>query len=224
MFKAVLIDFDDTLCQTEAAAFELENEALALMGRLPQDRAVHQSTWGQPSHEAIKVRSPGIDPEQFQMTLRELIAARHILGTFDVISQQNLAALDELRAEGKQLYIVTSRLVGEMQHLMSTDHALASRVHAFYYHDIMEYHKPDPRAFDIVLNNHNLKPDECVYIGDTPGDAMAAKGAGLAFIANLESGLRSRAEFNELGVDAFIDRFSDVPAQIERLESRPLVI
>lgn len=46
--EAVVIDVDDTLCLTEAACFDLENETIQRMGRQPMERNVHLSTWGQP--------------------------------------------------------------------------------------------------------------------------------------------------------------------------------
>lgn len=41
MIQAVVIDVDDTLCLTEAACFDLENEVLKRMGREPMPRAIH---------------------------------------------------------------------------------------------------------------------------------------------------------------------------------------
>lgn len=66
MIEAVVIDLDDTLCLTEAACFEMENEVLERMGRLPMPREVHLETWGRPLFEAISDRAPGIDVEAFK--------------------------------------------------------------------------------------------------------------------------------------------------------------
>ena len=48
MIEALIIDVDDTLCLTEAACFDMENETLMAMGRAPMSREVHINTWGQP--------------------------------------------------------------------------------------------------------------------------------------------------------------------------------
>lgn len=69
MIRAVVIDFDDTLCLTEEACFDLENEVLRRIGRKPQTRSIHKSTWGRPLFEAIKVRSPGVDVEEFRRAM-----------------------------------------------------------------------------------------------------------------------------------------------------------
>lgn len=89
-----------------------------------------------------------------------------------------------------------------------------------YYKENMQYHKPDPRAFAHIEELHGLKPEECVYVGDQPGDAAAAKGAGLFFIANLEEGIRTREDFTEFAVDDFVDTFAGVPTAISQLNAR----
>lgn len=217
MITSVIIDFDDTLCMTELACFELENAALQLMGREPQKRELHQKTWGQPLYDAIKVRSPGIDLEEFREVIEEMRQLWVAENKVDAISTHSFGALDSLLSEGKELYILTSRTHDELKHLLAPDHELATRIKAFYYRDNMVYVKPDPRAFDELLSDHNLQPHESVYIGDSPTDAMAAKQAGLHFIASLESGLRTKEDFATLPVDKFINTFAELPKAIASL-------
>lgn len=211
MIKAVIVDFDDTLCLTEEACFYLENEALKKIGAKTQSQEIHRRTWGQPLFEAIKVRSPGVDVAKFREVLTKAhmdwVAAEKI----DSVTKDNLGALDRLVASGKEVFILTSRTRDELMHIMAPDHDLSNRVKAFYYRDIMLFHKPDPRAFDMLLEDHDFTPQECVYVGDSPSDAQAAKGAGLHFIACLEAGIRTRDDFAKEQVDAFIDRFADLP-------------
>jgi phosphoglycolate phosphatase len=219
MLKAVLVDFDDTLCPTEAAGFAFENEVLRIMRRPPQTRSVHRETWGQSLFEAIKVRSPGVDAEEFGILVRELLPRWVADGKFDCIPDANLEVLDELKRAGKSIYIVTSRVRDEVSHLLEPTHSLATRIRAFYYHEVLEHHKPDPRTFDTVLRAHNLRRSDCVYVGDTLGDAAAAKQAGLYFVANLESGIRTIDEFTTSGVDRFIYHFTELPAALAELSS-----
>lgn len=94
-----------------------------------------------------------------------------------------------------------------MGHIISSDCTL---VKAFYYRDKIQYHKPDPRAFDELLNEHELSPEHCVYVGDSVSDAIASKEAGLLFVANLESGLRQKENFINTTVDAYIRSFPDI--------------
>ena len=220
MIKAVIIDFDDTLCLTEKACFELENEVLGLMGATLQSRELHQKTWGQPLFEVIKERSPGVDAKKFKQLVQENMPAWVAENRMDNLPPERLTVLDELLAAGKELFILTSRTHAELAHLLAPDHGLAKRIKAFYWREIMPYHKPDPRAFDILLKDHTLQRSECVYVGDSPGDAAAAKQADLHFIASLESGLRTKTDFSDYAVDKFIRHLQDLPRVVSALANK----
>ena len=218
MIEAVVIDVDDTLCLTEAACFDLENEALRRMGRESMSRTVHKATWGRPFFEAILERSPGIDIKEFETFYHPIIEEYVASGKLDAIPDQNYAALDKLIALNKRIMLLTSRTHSELKHMLEPDHLLASRVQAFYYKDNMQYLKPDPRAFEKLLSDNKLEPHNCVYVGDSPSDAQAANAAGLYFIASLESSIRQREDFDSYQVDAFIDRFPDIVDAVALLD------
>ncbi len=210
MIKAVIIDVDDTLCLTEAACFDLENEVLRQMGRPPMLRAVHIATWGRPLFDAMLERSPGTDMKQFTLLYHPVIEEFVTNGRLDKIPDANYQALDQLLAQGKKLMLLTSRTHAEFKHLLAPDHGLAKRITAFYYQDNMQFHKPDPRAFNELLQDNGVQAGECIYVGDSLSDAKAANEAGLRFIASLESGLRQKADFADFRVDAFIATLPEI--------------
>lgn len=210
MIKTVIIDIDDTLCLTEAVCFEMENEIMRRMGRGAFSRNIHLKTWGIPLEDAISVRSPGIDFEEFMIIFQQVMREYVQSGKLDFIAQENYDTLDCLTNDGKKIILLTSRTELELEHMLEPDHLLASRVHEFYHKDNIKYHKPDPRAFDELLANNSLLSSECVYVGDSVGDAAAAKGAGLSFIASLESGIRQESDFSGYDVDAFVRKFPDI--------------
>ena len=222
MIKAVVIDVDDTLCLTEVACFNLENEVLIRMGRAPMSRELHLSTWGRPLHDAMLERSPGIRIDEFVSAFQPVIDEYVAEGKLDVIPQENYDALDKLIALGKDIILLTSRTPHELRHMLEPDHLLSDRVKAIYHRGNMRFHKPDPRAFNELFSDHSLSPDECVYVGDSPSDAIAANGAGLKFIASLESCLREKHDFDSYDVDVFVDKFPDIVGAITRLEASGL--
>jgi phosphoglycolate phosphatase len=210
MIEAVIIDLDDTLCMTEEASFEMENATLKQLGRPHMPRELHINTWGKPLFEIITTRSPGVDVESFKMAYHPIIAEFTRSGKLDAIPEENYVAMDKLIKLGQILMILTSRTHTELRHLLEPDHLLASRIKAFYYRDNMQFHKPDPRAFNELLSDTKLSPSQCLYVGDSISDAEAAKKGGLHFVANLESGLRQRKDFSENPVDLFINRFLEI--------------
>jgi phosphoglycolate phosphatase len=218
MIRAVIVDVDDTLCLTEAASFDLENEVLALMGRAPMSRAVHLATWGEPLLDAMPHRSPGLDLGRFA-ELFPAVCRRYVAeGRLDAIPPENLAALDRLAEDGRTILLLTSRAEAEVLHLLEPGHALAARVTGAYHQGNTRFRKPDPRVFDELLAETGFRPGECVYVGDSPGDAVAAGGAGIRFIACLQSGVRRLEDFDPRHVSAVADTFPGVVGAIGALE------
>jgi phosphoglycolate phosphatase len=217
VIRAVIVDFDDTLCLTEAASFDLENDVLARMGRPSMTRTVHQLTWGEALLDAMPQRSPGLDLARFAALFPGVHQEYLADGRLDVIPPENLDALDELVAAGRTVLLLTSRAEAEVEHLLAPDHALAGRVSAGYHQGNTRFRKPDPRAFDELLAETGFPPGECVYVGDSPGDAVAAGGAGMPFIACLQSGVRRLDEFDPRYVTAAVDAFPGIVAAIDRL-------
>ncbi len=195
---------------------------LALLNRKPIARALHLKTWGKPLFEIMPVRSPGVDIAKFRLAYIPTIKKAIDEGRLDTIPGDNLQAIDDLLSMDKKVMLLTSREHAELKHMLEPDHDLANRVTAFYYRDNMDFHKPDPRAFQKLITDNDLKPSEAVYVGDSVSDAAAAKGAGLHFIASLESGLRTRQDFKKYPVDAFIEKFPQIVGVVKRLE-RPVI-
>lgn len=215
MIKLVLIDFDDTLCLTEEACFTLENSVAQKMGFPPMTREVHFSTWGQPLGEAILERVPGIDAELFMKEVEKALPEFIENGKLDAITDVNLETLNAIRRKGIKTAILTSRTFIEVRHLLDENHPLSPMIDAFFHKDNNEFAKPDPRAFDKPLRDFGLEPVEVVYVGDSIGDAVSAKEAGLHFIALLESELRSKEDFKSLSVDYIAYKFQDIIKYID---------
>ena len=67
--------------------------------------------------------------------------------------------------------------------------------------------KPDPAVILDILKKHNVKPEECLYIGDTKTDMQTGKNAG-AFTIGVLWGFRDEKELLENGAD-FIAKTPD---------------
>ncbi len=208
--KLVVLDFDDTLCMNQAACYQLENRIAQKMGYPLIEEHIHKATWGMPLELAVEQRVPGVDKQEYLALLTEELPILANQNKVDFVKQENLAVLDTLKKMGKELAILTSRKEGELTHLMSVNHPLSSRIEKFYYHQDDSFNKPDKRVFLEILNDFNVSSKEALYIGDSLGDAACAKGAGLSFIATLESGLKNPTDFECYQVDAYIHQFSEL--------------
>lgn len=218
MIETVILDFDDTLCLTEEACFHLENKIADSMGHEPMSREVHKANWGTDLKGAIVERIPGIDPDVFMEEHRKFLRREIAEGDFDQISDENFAALDQLLSLGYKIAVLTSRKRSEVEHLLEEDHPLNQRISAFHYFESSDYTKPDPRVFDDILAKLEVSATQVVYVGDSPSDAKASNGAGIRFIASLESQLREKKDFDGLVVEAFIYSFQDLEQVLKDLE------
>ena len=215
---AVIIDFDDTLVMTELACFVLENEALRRMGRQPMSRETHVQTWGMQIADAILLRSPGINVNEYLHVANQVHQEMVDAGEIDVVSAENIATLTALLRHNLQLFILTSRTEDECRHLLDPLHNLSDKFVHIYHAGNTSHIKPDPRVFDALLQEYSLTPDTCVYVGDSPSDGIADNKAGMKFIACFESGLRTPDDFKDISVGASIDRFTELTTAIQLVD------
>ena len=89
MIKLVIFDFDGVLVLTEEETFIMENFIAKKLGFTPMTRDAHQKNWGKPVKEAILERIPGIDPEEFIKTHKEVLPEFVREGKLDVLSEKN---------------------------------------------------------------------------------------------------------------------------------------
>jgi len=75
--------------------------------------------------------------------------------------------------------------------------------------------KPDPRMVIAALEAVGAPLGRALFVGDSANDVGAARAAGLP-VAIVTYGY-ARGPVSELGADALIDRFSDLPAVVDRL-------
>lgn len=81
--------------------------------------------------------------------------------------------------------------------------------------DSTPYKKPDPRHVLATVDALGATPAQTVFVGDSPNDAEAAKAAGLPLV--LVTFGYTRVPVSELGADALVDDFADLPAALAGL-------
>lgn len=220
MIKLILVDFDDTLCLSEESCFHLENEIAAKLGFPPMTRSAHQADWGQPLRTAITKRIPGIDAEKFMAMFPEVSKKRIEEGTFDHISDANLAVLRDLRLKGYKVVIQTPRQQCEVKYLITDRSPLMSVIDGFFYQERTNCWAPDPHALLLPVRLFNATPQETVYVGESMLDVEWCKAANIHFIASLESGWVTKKELETAGATLFINIFTELPQRIEELNAK----
>ena len=218
MIKLVIVDFDDTLCLTEDATYLMESRIGIEMGMPLMDREIHKETFGKPIEEIISIRIPGIDVSEFMRRLEIAIPEYIDKGILDNVSDKNLKTLLNIKSKGKIIGMLTGRNLFELKHLIAKENPLSDIFSLSQYKDNSKYQKPDPRVFDIFFSTFNVKPQETIYIGDSINDGVASNGAGIHFLASLESKNRNEDDFKDINVEYFVNKFTELEEIINKLD------
>ena len=108
-----------------------------------------------------------------------------------------LDVLDRLRAEGRRLGIVTAKR-RETIELAFARLPLRDRFEVVVTSDDTERHKPDPEPILHALDRLGARAEDACYVGDSPFDVAAARGAGVRAIAVTWGGMHDVEDADEI--------------------------
>jgi phosphoglycolate phosphatase-like HAD superfamily hydrolase len=117
---------------------------------------------------------------------------------------------EALREGGGRIAVATDCKGPELSHyrsLLNVD----DLIDAMACGDDVEHGKPDPRLVGLALGKLGISAGQAVMIGDTPYDAEAASGAGIAAAGLLTGGFAKQALL-EAGCFAVADALLELPA------------
>ena len=80
--------------------------------------------------------------------------------------------------------------------------------------DDTERHKPDPQPLQHALERLDADRDDAVYVGDSPFDIRAAKGAGMHSIAVTWGGIHPRERLEAEEPDAVVETAEELLAAL----------
>lgn len=218
VFNIVAFDLDGTLADTSADLADALNHALETLGRprLPLDQITLMVGHGTRAlmRKGLDATGGG-DGTLFEDALRELInfyennICRH---TEAYPGAQE--ALDELRAANIRTAICTNK-PERLAKMLVTALGWEDKFDAIIGGDTLSVAKPDPAPLFEAITR--CGGGRTVYVGDSITDADTAKAADVPFIA-VSFGFRDRP-VDQLGADAVIDSFRDLPLTIRRIAS-----
>ena len=112
--------------------------------------------------------------------------------------------LPRLRAEGRRLGIVTAKRHRTVALALDRFPWLEEQIDVVVAHEDSERHKPDPDPVLEALRRLGANPEEAAYVGDSPFDIRAAKGAGAFAVAVSWGGIHSDERLLAEDPDAFV--------------------
>ena len=200
-FRIVLFDLDGTLIDSGPIILaSMQHAVRTVLGReIPADE-LGLTIGGQ----GIVAQMQAIDAEHAEALLEAYKVhndgLHETLEAFDEL----LALLPGLVKEGRKLGIVTAKRHRTVGLALDRFPALADTFDVVIAHEDTERHKPDPDPVLLAVERLGGKPDEAVYVGDSPFDIGAAKAAGVFAVAVGWGGIHPDERLLEEEPDAFV--------------------
>ena len=220
---AVLVDFDGTLFDTAPDLIAALNRLLTELGHAPVPFARFRQRAGEGAKRLLLAAfdaqgAARPDDAALRPLIERLIAYYFEIETEHIRPFPAVVdTLADLREAGVALAVCTNRGERSTRRLLAhfgIDHHIAAVVAG----DTVARMKPHPGHIREALEAVGAAPARAVMVGDSAADVDSAQGAGVVAIVTAYG--YSPIPPHELGSNAVIDDFSELPAAIERLFPR----
>lgn len=211
MIKACIFDLDGTLADTLESMAYVANEIMQKYGlkTLPTDNFRYYSGEGADMLMQRALKDAGdkelIHYEEGRRLYREMFAADPM---YKVVPYEGMPeTLKELKKRGIRLAVCSNK-----------PHPAAVKVIAQLYGNDFDMvlgqsdairRKPAPDGPLMIAGKFGVRPEECMYVGDTSTDMKTGKAAGMFTVGALW-GFRDREELNANGADLVAEHPTDL--------------
>ena len=215
---AILFDLDGTLVDTAPDLHEALNAALAAQGRAGVPAETVRVMVGDGARKLVE-RGLAATGDMTEAAVEAGTARflEHYAANLSRLSRPFpgvTETLIELKARGCRLAVCTNKLVRFSERLLE-DLALAPYFDAVVGGDSLSVRKPDPGHITGTLARLGASAESAVMVGDSANDVQSARGAGIPAI--VVSFGYTMIPAGELGADALIDHFAELPGALDRL-------
>jgi len=193
-FDTFIFDLDGTLVDTLPDLVVITNEALAAEGYPPRTREEVLSYVGNGLRALMLQAVPEGTPEEDALrALARWKAIHRETGDPLAAPYPHVAeTLAQLRARGCKLAVLSNKFDAGVHQVM--DACLPGAFDVMYGERPDIPRKPDPTGMLRIITELGVTPETCAYVGDSPGDVLAARNAGV-FAVGATWGYRALSDF-----------------------------
>jgi pyrophosphatase PpaX len=209
-FPVVLFDFDGTVIDSGAIIIaSMRHATKTVLGRDIPDEELGRAVGGSGLIEQMRVLDPD-RVDELVACYREHNEPLHAgLAECEGMSQ----TLTTLKEQGRKLGVVTAKR-RETVRLAFSYLPLEHFFDVVVGSDDTERHKPDPEPLLHALDLLGARADDAVYVGDSPFDIRAAKGADMHSIAVTWGGIHPRERLEAEDPDAVVESAEELLAAL----------
>jgi pyrophosphatase PpaX len=166
---------------------------------------------GSPWQKLFNHRIPGKEEEAWSL-LQEIME-----GEMDneKVSTDLRRFLERLRSKDIKTGIVTFRRRESVERILT-------RLNLFHLFDVIIGHgdtseeKPSPDPFLLASERMNVRPEECLVVGDEPADIVGGRRAGMRTVGVL-TGVSDRNMLSKAGVGLIVESLEDLPEALSEM-------
>ncbi len=218
-FKAIVLDLDGTLVETAPDLCAALNHTLGRMDVPPVELADVRHMIGDGARALLRrgLEASGVEPsaDEMEASFQTLLA---YYNTHIADHSHPFNGIVELltgwQADGIKLGVCTNKMIGSTERLLA-QLDLTRHFDAVLGGDSLPVRKPDRRHLLAVLDALSVSPADAVMIGDSANDVATARNAGVPVV--VVSFGYTTVPAAELGADAVIDHFDQLPAALAAL-------
>lgn len=206
MFRGILLDLDGTLADSLESLAVSCNKGLEHVGLLPQPEEAYKQFAGDGPPTLVRraLEAAGDKTAENYETVLEIYHRE--LTNYDNFTVKGFdgmkEALDGIKEKGGVLMVITNKPQLRAEEVVEQLYGKG------YFDLIIGFsdsfpRKPNPGSTKYAMEQFGLKPEECMYVGDTDVDMQTGTGAG-AYTVGVLWGFREREELEQYGADEII--------------------
>jgi pyrophosphatase PpaX len=209
-FPVVLFDLDGTVIDSGGIILaSMRHATREVLGRDYPDEVLMETVGG----PGLEAQMRALDPERVDELVTVYRAHNEPLHEELVCCSGMEEVLERLHGEGRRLGVVTAKRRATVE--LAFEHVpLGHLFDAVVGGDETTRHKPDPAPLLLAAERLGARPDETVYVGDSPFDVRAAKAAGMASVAVTWGRIHDRSRLEREEPDAIVDTAEELLAAV----------
>jgi pyrophosphatase PpaX len=209
-YPVVLFDLDGTVIDSGGIILaSMRHASREVLGRVIADAELMHAVGG----PGLEAQMAALDPERVDELVTVYRAHNEPLHEELVCCAGMEEALEELRADGRRLGVVTAKRRSTVE--LAFEHVpLGHLFETIVGGDETERHKPDPEPLLLAAERLGARPENTVYVGDSPFDVRAAKAAGMGSVAVTWGRIHDRSRLEREEPDAIVDTAKELLAVV----------
>jgi pyrophosphatase PpaX len=179
-YPVILFDLDGTLIDSGPIIMaSMRHASVTVLGLEPDEERVRAAIGG----PGLIAQMRDLDPNRVDELVAVYRAHNEPLHATLEAFEGIFELLGELRRRGHRLGIVTAKRVSTVHLAFERFPLLRELTEVLVGAEDTERHKPDPDPVLEALRRLGARPDDAVYVGDSPFDIRAGKSAGALAVA-----------------------------------------